>query len=651
MAHELLLGIVDENNPFLSSLFETYVRRTTPCLSVQRSARTKVEIWDSEELFDRDPAFFRTMLYALAPLMWWSTNLAAVLLLVLLLSQPQPTFGSLKKQRREEVLTAEHAAVATDDGRCSRIGRDVLREGGHAIDASVAAALCLGVVSPASSGIGGGGFMLIRSASNGMTQAFDMRETAPLLSSQDMYANNSALKTSGPISAAVPGEVAGLHEAWKQHGRLPWKRLVTPAAQLARNGFKISPYLHFQMVTTEKGIFADKGLRAIFTSNGKLLQEGSICRNKKLAETLEAISRLGPVAFYNGSIGVKLVSDVQKSGGILTMKDLKSYRVKVKEPISAEIMGHKILGMPPPSSGGAGMILILNILAQYGTPSGVAGSLGLHRIIESLKYMWAVRMNLGDPDFVNVSKVLSDMMSPRFALELRTAILDNMTFGPEHYGSKWKQIHDYGTSHLSIVDNERNAVSMTSTVNSYFGSQFLSPGTGIVLNNEMDDFSIPRNDSANDPPPASANFIRPFKRPLSSMTPTIVLKDGQLKAVVGASGGGMIIAGTTEVFLNHFVKKLDPFSSVMAPRVYHQLIPNVVKYENWTTVSGDHFEVPAKIRKALQKKGHVLEALSGGTICQFVVHNLEDSKAIEGVAHGELTAVSDPRKGGFPAGF
>lgn len=173
-----------------------------------------------------------------------------------------------------------------------------------------------------------------------------------------MYANNSALKTSGPISAAVPGEVAGLHEAWKQHGRLPWKRLVTPAAQLARNGFKISPYLHFQMVTTEKGIFADKGLRAIFTSNGKLLQEGSICRNKKLAETLEAISRLGPVAFYNGSIGVKLVSDVQKSGGILTMKDLKSYRVKVKEPISAEIMGHKILGMPPPSSGGAGMILV-----------------------------------------------------------------------------------------------------------------------------------------------------------------------------------------------------------------------------------------------------------------------------------------------------
>lgn len=260
-------------------------------------------------------------------------------------------------------------------------------------------------------------------------------------------------------------------------------------------------------------------------------------------------------------------------------------------------------------------------------------------------------MNLGDPDFVDVSKVLSDMLSTKFAEDLKKTIFDNMTFNPSHYGGRWNIIHDHGTSHLCIVDSERNAVSLTTSVNSYFGAQFLSPSTGIVLNNEMDDFSIPGSASANVPPPAPANFIRPLKRPLSSMAPTIVLKDGQLMAVVGASGGAMIIAGTTEVFLNYFAKRMDPLSSVLAPRAYHQLIPNVVQYENWTTVTGDHFELPATTRADLQKKGHVLIDLAGGTICQFVVHSLENSMMHNGVKFGNLAAVSDPRKGGLPASY
>ncbi|KAK9272787.1 hypothetical protein L1049_003164 [Liquidambar formosana] len=551
---------------------------------------------------------------------------------------------------RREVITARQGVVATDDGRCSRIGRDVLREGGNAVDASVAAALCLGVVSPASSGIGGGAFMLVRLA-NGTVQAFDMRETAPMLASQNMYNGNASLKASGALSIAVPGELAGLHKAWEQHGRLSWERLVKPAEHLARIGFKISPYLHMQMVKTESGIMADKGLRDIFTSNGKLLQPGDICQNKKLAETLRTLSKYGFQAFYNGSIGIQLIRDVRKLGGILTMEDLRRYQVKLREPIFADILGLKIVGMPPPSSGGAAMILILNILAQYGVPLGVSGPLGIHREIEALKHAFAVRMNLGDPDFFNISKVLAEMLSPKFALELKKTIYDNMTFNSSHYGGRWNQIQDHGTSHISIVDHERNAVSMTNTVNSYFGAHILSPSTGIVLNNEMDDFSIPGNTSAGLPPPAPANFIHPAKRPLSSMTPTIILKDEQLKAVVGASGGVMIIAGTTEVFLNHFARGMDPFSSVMAPRVYHQLIPNVLSYENWTTVSSDHFEVPTETREVLKKKGHVLQGLAGGTICQFVVQRLESSMEDGGKGLGELVAVSDPRKGGFPAGF
>ncbi|XWS29479.1 hypothetical protein CRYUN_Cryun24cG0032300 [Craigia yunnanensis] len=501
------------------------------------------------------------------------TIIAFLFFLVSPATSSQDGISASTEQRHEEIV-ARQGAVATDDGRCSKIGMNVLRIGGHAVDAAVAASLCLGVVSPASSGIGGGAFMLLREA-NGKTQAFDMRETAPMKASQNMYAGNATRKAMGALSVAVPGELAGLHKAWKEHGRLPWERLVKPAEILARRGFKISPYLRMQMESSKLAILADKGLRDIFTSNGGLLQVGDICFNKKLAETLRKISIYGVEAFYNGSIGFNLVRDIQKAGGILTLNDLEKYEVKMREPISANILGLKILSMPPPSTGGVSLMLVLNILAQYAVPSGLSGSLGIHRLIEALKHAFAVRMNLGDPEFIDVSKVVADMLSPKFAHELKKTIYDNMTFGPSHYGGRWNQIHDHGTSHVSIVDSKRNAVSMTNTVNEYFGSKILSPSTGIVLNNEMADFSMPSNSSGNSPPPALPNFIHPGKRPLSSMTPTIVLKDEKLKGVVGASGGANIIAGTTEVFLNHFVRGMDPLSSVMAPRIYHQVFDSL----------------------------------------------------------------------------
>ncbi|XP_022851324.1 glutathione hydrolase 1-like isoform X1 [Olea europaea var. sylvestris] len=583
------------------------------------------------------------------------------------------SLSSCLASRRREVITVTNGVVATDHGQCSTIGRNVLLEGGHAVDAAVAAALCLGVVSPASSGIGGGAFMLVRSA-DGVAKAFDMRESAPQKAFEDMYSGNVALKEGGALSVAVPGELAGLHEAWEQYGKISWERLVKPAAQLAHNGFKISPYLHMQMVKTESGIMAVKGLRDIFSSNGSLLQPGDKIYNKKLSKTLKAISKYGVKALYNGTIGFNLVNDVRKARGILTMRDLQHYQVKQRNPISVDFMGVRVLGMSPPSSGGAAMSLvstklkfhfsllyfslnsvtfcllglpqILNILAQYEGLLNLSDSLMIHREIEALKHAFAMRMNLGDPDFVNTTDVLKDMLSTKFAAKLKKTIFDNMTFNASHYGGKWNQIHDHGTSHISIVDGKRNAVSMTTTVNSYFGSKFLSPTTGILLNNEMDDFSMPAKNLKNVPPPAPANFIYPGKRPLSSMNPIIVLKGKKLKAVIGASGGSFIIAGTTEVFLNYFAREMDPFSSVMAPRSYDQLIPNVLQYENWTAVTGDHFEVSETTREALKRKGHVLQSLAGGTICQFIVLEELDSST-----SGKLVAVSDPRKGGFPAGY
>ncbi|KAL9289695.1 putative aminoacyltransferase, Glutathione hydrolase [Arabidopsis thaliana] len=543
-------------------------------------------------------------------------------------------------------IVAYHGAVATDDGRCSAIGTNVLRQGGNAIDASVAAALCLGVVSPASSGIGGGAFTMIKLA-NGTEVAYDSRETAPLSATEDMYGDNPERKKKGSLSVGVPGEVAGLYTAWTQHGKLPWKQLVEPAEKLAAEGFKISKYLYMQMNVTRSDILADKGLSDLFVSNGELKKPGAICRNPKLADTLSQIAEYGPKAFYNGTVGFNLVSDIQKAGGIITLKDLQNYNVKVKEPLSTEILGYRLLGMPPPSSGGPAMMLILNILAQYGIPSGVSGPLGVHRLVEALKHAFAVRMNLGDPDFVpDVTEVVSDMLSLKFAQDLKSKINDEKTFDPKYYGGKWGQIKDHGTSHLSIIDSERNAVSMTSTINGYFGAIMLSPSTGIVLNNEMDDFSIPTNSGGDPdvPPPAPANFIRPGKRPLSSMTPTI---DGKVKAALGASGGMYIIAGTTEVYLNHFFLNMDPLSSVVAPRIYHQLIPNKASYENWTTVYSDHFEIPEEIRLVLEKKGQVLTPIAGGTISQLIV---EESDGKSG-GISKLVAVSDPRKGGFPSGY
>nr|CAA89206.1 gamma-glutamyl transpeptidase [Arabidopsis thaliana]prf//2124427C gamma-Glu transpeptidase [Arabidopsis thaliana] len=546
--------------------------------------------------------------------------------------------------RKDSKVLLSLAVLATDDGRCSVIGMRVLREGGNAIDASVAAALCLGVVSPAS-GLGGGAFTVVKIA-GGKEIAYDSRETAPLRATENMYGGNVDLKKKGALSVGVPGEVAGLFTAWKQHGKLPWKRSVTPAEKLAE-GFKISKYLYMQMNATRSDILADKGLSDLFVSNGELKRPGTICHNPKLALTLKLIGEYGPKAFYNGTVGVNLARDIKKSGGIITLKDLQSYRVKIKEPLSAELLGYRVLGMPPPSSGGAAMMLVLNIFLNMG--SSVFRPLGVHRLIEALKHAFAVRMNLGDPDFTDVTKVVSDMLSPKFAKDLKSKINDQKTFDPKYYGGMWNQIDDHGTSHLSIIDRERNAVSMTSTINGYFGALMLSPSTGIVLNNEMDDFSIPMKSNGNldVPPPAPANFIRPGKRPLSSMSPTIVLKDGKVKAAVGASGGANIIAGTTEVYLNHFFLKMDPLSSVLAPRIYHQLIPNRASYENWTTVFNDHFEIPKATRVVLEKKGHVLSPIAGGTIAQFIVQESGENSG----GRSELVAVSDPRKGGFPSGY
>ncbi|KAK2968225.1 hypothetical protein RJ640_027357, partial [Escallonia rubra] len=566
-----------------------------------------------------------------------------------------------------DIVESERAVVAADDGRCSEIGASVLRRGGHAVDAAVATALCLGIVNPMASGIGGGGFMIVRSSATSQTQAFDMRETAPLAATENMYENNPDAKLFGPLSMGVPGELAGLHEAWLKHGRLPWKTLFLPAIRLAKDGFIVAPYLDKAINGSAKYILNDPGLRQVYAPKGKLVRTGDTCYNVELGRSLEAIAEQGPQAFYNGAVGEQLVKDVRDVGGILTMKDLRDYRVDVTDAVAVNAMGYTILGMPPPSSGTLGLSLILNIFDSYGSSNAAKGPLGLHRLIEALKHMFAVRMNLGDPDFVNISKTTSDMLSPSFAKKIQKKIFDNTTFPPEYYMHRWSQLRDHGTSHFCIVDADRNAVSMTTTVNYGFGAKVLSPSTGIVINNEMGDFSTPTEVSPEGLPPAPSNFIKANKRPLSSMTPIIILKDNQLAGVIGGSGGLNIIPAVVQVFLNHFILGMKPLAAIQNPRVYHRvslieklkhLIPNVVMYENWTVIDGEHFELSDERRHFLEERGHQLQAEAGGAICQLVVHTLDNmidmgrknGKALKNpVYRGVLTAVSDPRKDGRPA--
>ncbi|KAJ8528249.1 hypothetical protein K7X08_021941 [Anisodus acutangulus] len=562
-------------------------------------------------------------------------------------------------QHNAVIVESEQAVVAADDSRCSEIGISMLKIGGHAVDAAVATALCLGVVNPMASGIGGGGFMVVRSSSTSEVQAIDMRETAPLAASQNMYDNNGNSKLEGALSMGVPGELAGLHTAWSKNGRLPWKTLFQPAIKLARDGFVVAPYLEKQMVKKEKLILKDTGLRQVFAPEGKLLRAGEICYNVELSHSLELIAEQGPEVFYHGEVGEKLVEDVKRAGGILTMEDLRNYRVEIPEAVTFNAMGYTIIGMPPPSSGTLGISLILKILESYTSLNAAEGSFGLHRMIEAIKHMLAVRINLGDPNFVNISSTVSDMLSPSFAKEIQRKIFDNTTFPPEYYLPRWSQLRDQGTSHFCIVDADRNAVSMTSTVNYAFGGGVLSPSTGIVLNDEMGDFSTPNEISPDKLPPAPANFIQPKKRPLSSMTPIIVLKDNQLAGVIGGSGGLKIILAVVQVFINHFVLGMDPLAAVQSPRVYHELIPNVVVYENWTCIDGDHIELSDEKKHFLEERGHQLKAQSGGAICQLIVQNLPNSplqlgrrngkEYKDGVFRGMLVAVSDPRKDGRPA--
>uniref|UniRef100_A0A8C8GIB8 Uncharacterized protein n=1 Tax=Oncorhynchus tshawytscha TaxID=74940 RepID=A0A8C8GIB8_ONCTS len=501
------------------------------------------------------------------------------------------------------------AAVAADAGTCSEVGRDILKRNGSAVDASIAALLCVGLLNAHSMGIGGGLFFTIYNASTG-------ESVCPQASTNDRMLINTSicLCITGGLSIAIPGEIRGYEMAHRRHGRLPWKDLFEPSIALARIGFPIGKALAKAIFKNKDAIQGDANMCEVFCDSQKnILKENDIVKFPKLADTYERIAEEGPNVFYNGTMAQTIVDDIQAAGGIITLEDLLEYRPVLNENPLKLTVGEYTMHVPDAPSSGPVLALILNIVDGYnftGTSVSTAEkkTLTYHRIVEAFRFAYAKRSRLGDPRYLNITDLIHNMTSDYFADGIRSKITDDTTHPDSYYEPDYFVPDNHGTAHLSVIAEDGSAVAATSTINLYFGSKVMSRSTGIIFNDEMDDFSSPHITNGFGIPPSPNNFIQPGKRPLSSMCPTIILdKDNRVKMVVGASGGTKITTATALVILNSLFFDYD--------------LKNVLD--------------------GLAQKNHVTELLmTPGSVVQAVVRQGE-----------RLCAESDPRKGGYPAGY
>jgi gamma-glutamyltranspeptidase/glutathione hydrolase/leukotriene-C4 hydrolase len=457
-------------------------------------------------------------------------------------------------------ITSTKGAVATDNQICSQIGVNILDQGGNAVDAAIAAKLCLGVVSPASSGIGGGGYILIYSSSGSTQEFIDCRETAPGAATPRMFVNDPIAAQDGGLAIAVPGEIQGLYLAYQRHGsgKISWKNLILPAALLAEE-WRISPELYAYILIIKKQLFSGKyqPLADLYLKNhGKSVKEiGDIVNQPTLSKTLMMIGEYGPDYLYK-TMSTTLAKEIQNAGGIITKEDIESYEPLITPPLIANISGYHYIGVGGSSSGGPSIIGILRFMSSLEQPLVSQGSAYYHYLIECFKHIFAIRTNLGDPFYVNTTNVYNAILSEEYMNDLEKHHTNDLHIQKSlyDYGGKYNlqfsAKDDAGTTHLSVIDSDGNAVSFTSTVNTYFGSKVISPSTGILFNNQMDDFSIPGSPNFFGLPPSPFNYPEPYKRPLSSMSPSIVLDQyHRVRLIGGASGGPRIITSTAQARL------------------------------------------------------------------------------------------------------
>jgi gamma-glutamyltranspeptidase/glutathione hydrolase len=543
-----------------------------------------------------------------------------------------------------------HAVVAADHIAASEAGLEILKRGGNVVDAAVATGFALSVVRPASSGIGGGGFMVIWDAKNQRAIALDYRERAPAQATRDMYVDPrdrkkvlSDASEHGGLAVAVPGHVAGLCFALREFGTLDLKTVLAPAIRLCRDGVLIDGHDRFVQADVLKDFAAHSDycekfatLHRLYANRGNPWEEDDRFFSP-LGQVLERIAEHGADGFYRGEVAEALVDATRPCGGLLTLDDLAAMKPVVREPLRGAIGEFTILTMPPPSSGGVALLETINLLAaaegrfpQAGLDKLPADSpIYLHVLAESFKHAFADRAAwLGDADFVKVP--VARLTNRAYAIRLAGRIDLSRTQPPEDYG-RHSTPDDGGTTHFSILDAAGNAVACTETINTHFGSYVVEPRFGIVLNNEMDDFtSLPGTPNAFGLIQSEANAIEPGKRPLSSMTPTIVVRDGKAEFVVGASGGPRIITATAQVLLRMARFGQAPAAAVNAPRIHHQWSPDVLEFEK--------SEIPTA---ELERFGHRISIRNDGAVVQAAARTKE----------GLLQGASDRRKGGRASGY
>ena len=473
------------------------------------------------------------------------------------------------------------AAIASAHFMATEAGHEILEKGGNAFDAAIAVSAALAVVEPTSSGIGGGGFWLLHRAEDNFQVMVDAREQAPAAAHKDMYLDengevNRDLAINGPLAGGIPGEVAGLEHLAEHYGRLPLSESLQPAIRIAHEGFAVDEKFHALMKWRMKTIKRWPAASEAYLADGEMPPVGHIIKLPDLAWVLEQVAEHGAKGFYSGPVAEKLVKGVQDAGGIWTMEDLAAYRVKEREPIRTEFSDYELVTAPPPSSGGVAIAQILNIIEPYSINEREA-VLRTHLIVEAMRRAYRDRaIYLGDPDFVNVPVPM--LTSQYYADGLRASVrMDRATPSSMLAGNSGLP-EGTDTTHFSVIDADGNMVAATLTVNLPFGSAFMPPGTGLLVNNEMDDFSAKEGEAnAFGLIGFKANEIQPYKRPLSSMSPTFMIGNGR-RAVIGTPGGSRIITMVLLGILD-FVRGNDPESWVSLPRFHHQYMPDEISAE------------------------------------------------------------------------
>ena len=521
------------------------------------------------------------------------------------------------------------AAIATAHPLATEAGHEILSQGGNAFDAAVAVSAALAVVEPYSSGIGGGGFWLLHRARDGFETMVDGREKAPLAATENMYLDSSGklikgLSINGALAAGIPGEPAALAHIANKYGRLPLAKSLAPAIRLARDGFVIDDYYLRMIKWRHKAMQSSPAAARIFLDNGEIPKPGYQVKQPELARTLEAIAQSGRDGFYTGAVAEKLIKDVVAAGGIWSLEDLKQYRIVEREPIRGSYRGMQITSAAPPSSGGIVLMTMLNILSRYDL-SAINKIEQTHLIVEAMRRAYRDRAKyLGDPDFVQMP--VERLIHPFYADGLARDISLTRATPSLPQSPQAEQEEGRDTTHFSIIDKEGNRVAATLSINYPFGSAYLSPSTGVLLNDEMDDFSArPGVPNVYGLVGGTANAIAPGKRMLSSMTPTFVeTKDGV--AILGTPGGSRIIT----MLLLGILELADgksPADWVSRPRLHHQYLPDRIQYEA-AALSNDE-------AAQLQQMGHELQQLNNsyGNM-QAIYWNRKT---------GELQAASDPR--------